>query len=64
MVDLEQQGGPLGKWGLHFKQGDSLSNLEKFLSQGKVVAILNRIKYGWHLFEEEMGEVKTRHRSS
>ena len=46
MVDLEQQGGPLGKWGLHFKQGDSLSDLDKVLSQGKVVAILDRIKYG------------------
>jgi hypothetical protein len=45
MVDLEQQGGPLGKWGLRFKQGDSLSDLDKVLSQGKVVAILDRIEF-------------------
>ena len=48
MVVLEQQGGTLGKWGLRFKQGDSLSALDKVLSQGKVVEILDRIKYGWH----------------
>ena len=45
MVSLGQQGGPLGKWGLRFKQGDSLSALDKVLSQGKVVAILDRIEF-------------------
>jgi hypothetical protein len=45
MIDLEQQGGPLGKWGLHFKQGDSLSDLDKVLSQGKVATILDRIEF-------------------
>ena len=64
MVDLEHQGGPLGKWGLHFKQCDSLSDLDKVLSQGKVVAILDRIEFRWCRFEEEVGEEKSRQRSS
>jgi hypothetical protein len=42
---LGQQGGPLGKWGLRFKQCDSLSDLDKVLSQGKVAEILDRIKF-------------------
>jgi hypothetical protein len=45
MVSLGQQGGPLGKWGLRFKQCDSLSDLDKILSQGKVAEILDRIKF-------------------
>jgi hypothetical protein len=64
MVSLGQQGGPLGKWGLRFKQCDSLSDLDKVLSQGKVVAILDRIKFRWRRFEEEIGEEKARQRSS
>jgi hypothetical protein len=39
MVDLEQQGGPLGKWGLQIKKCDSqLRNGQSSFSQGKVVA--------------------------
>ena len=45
MVDLEEQGAPLGKWGLRFKQGDSLSSLDKVLSRGKVAEILDRIEF-------------------
>jgi hypothetical protein len=45
MVSLGQQGGPLGKWDLRFKQCDLLSDLDKVLSQGKVAALLDRIKF-------------------
>ena len=54
----------MGKWGLHFKQCDSLSDLDKVLSQGKVVAILDLIKFSWRRFEEEIGEEKSRQRSN
>ena len=36
MVVLEQQGGPLGKWGLHCKQWDHISDLDKTVTQGEV----------------------------
>ena len=45
MVSQGQQGGPLGKWGLHFKQYDLRSDLDKVLSQGKVAAILDQIEF-------------------
>ena len=44
MVSLGQQGGPLGKWGLRFRLGDSISDMDKALSQGKVAAIMDRIE--------------------
>jgi hypothetical protein len=45
MVSLGQQGGPLGKWGLRFKNVIHISDLDKALSQGKVAEILDRIKF-------------------
>jgi hypothetical protein len=46
MVDLEQQGGPLGKWGLHFRQCDShLRSGQSYFTQGKVVNVLDRIDF-------------------
>jgi hypothetical protein len=63
MIDLEQQGGPLGKWGLCLKNVIHIRS-GQVLSQGKVVAILDRIKFRWHRFEEKIGEEKARQRSS
>jgi hypothetical protein len=44
MVSLGQQGGPLGKWGLRLDKVIKFSDMDKALSQGKVAAILDRIK--------------------
>jgi hypothetical protein len=42
MVSLGQQGESLGKWGLRFRLGDSISAMDRALSQGKVAAIMDR----------------------
>ena len=47
MVSLGQQGGPLGRWSLRLRLGDSISDLDEALSQGKVAAIMDRIEIRW-----------------
>jgi hypothetical protein len=42
---LEQQGDPLGKWGLHRKQWDHISDLDKTVTQGKVAKTLDQFKF-------------------
>ena len=63
MVSLGQQGGPLGKWGLRFRLGDSISEMDRAIPQVKVAAIMDRIGFRWRRFEEGIGEEKDRQRS-
>jgi hypothetical protein len=45
MVVLEQQGGPLGKWGLCLKNVIHSQVLDITLKHGKVVEVLDRINF-------------------
>jgi hypothetical protein len=45
MVDLEQQGGPLGKWGLRLKSDSHLRSGQSSFTQGKVVNVLDQIEF-------------------
>ena len=47
MVGLGQKGGPLGKWGLYFKNVIQISDLDKAFKQGKVAETLDRFKFKW-----------------
>jgi hypothetical protein len=50
--------------GSSIKQVIHISDLDKTFTQGKVAKTLDRFKFGWRRLEEEVGEVKARHRSS